>query len=133
MKALPRIGDRFERRFVVEARHLIPFADDRMPAVLATPHLIGEMEITARAAVAGLLDANERTVGVAVDIAHLAPSLEGFEVVCSARVLGVQDGEIVFQVEARDRADLLARGIHRRKVVDVDRLRRRAEKKRAQL
>lgn len=130
MKEQPKLGFRFERRFVVRAEHLIPFADDRMPAVLATPRLIGEMEMTAREAVAPFLDANERTVGIAVDVTHLAPGLEGSEVVCAARVLGVQDGEIVFQIEARDSVELLSRGIHRRKVVDVDRLRKRVDRKR---
>lgn len=130
MKSIPRIGYQHARKFTVEPKHIIVFADGRMPAVLATPHLIGELERTAREAVEPFLDENERTVGIEVDIKHMAPSLEGFEVTCSARVLGFQDGEIVFQVEARDTVDLLSRGVHRRKIVDVDRLNRRVEKKR---
>lgn len=131
MREPPRIGLEYERRFTVTPRHLITFADDRMPAVLSTPNLIAEMEYTARDAVAPLLEPHERTVGVEVSIKHLAPSLEGFEVTCKARVLGVDGEEIAFQVEAGDGMDVLARGLHRRRVVDVDRLRKRVDRKRA--
>ena len=129
VKASPRIGSVYESRFVVETKHLIPFADAEMPAVLSTPALIGELERTAREAVADLLEPHERTVGVEVQVLHLAPSLPGFTVVCRARVLRVEQDEITYQVEASDEQDLLARGLHRRRVVDVRRLRRRVEKK----
>lgn len=119
----------YERRFVVEDRHLITFADQDMPAVLSTPSLIAELEYTARDSVAGLLEPNERTVGTAVEIRHLAPARPGAEVICRSRVIGVNGSELVFQVEASDSTDLLARGVHRRHVVDVGRLRRRLERK----
>lgn len=131
MKEHPRIGHVHERRFVVEAGHTISFADERMPAVLSTPSLILELERTAREAVAGLLDETERTVGTSVEIDHLAGTTVGFEVTCTARVLGFDAGEIRFQVEARDAIELLARGYHRRRVVDAERLRRRIERKAA--
>lgn len=129
MKTLPRIGLEHERRFVVEDRHLITFADQDMPAVLSTPALIAELEYTARDSVASLLEPNERTVGTAVDIRHLAPALPGAEVICRSRVLSVNGSELVFQIEAFDSTDLLCRGVHRRHVVDVNRLRRRVERK----
>jgi hypothetical protein len=37
---------------------------------------------------------------------------------------------VTFQVEAHDRVEPLARGIHRRRVIDVDRFARRVERKR---
>jgi fluoroacetyl-CoA thioesterase len=128
----PKIGMVYERSFVVEDRHTITFADDAMPAVLSTPMLIAELERTAREAVQGLLDSNERTVGTSVEIDHLAGTTVGFEVQCSARVLGYENGEIRFQVEASDGIDRLARGYHRRQVVDALRLRKRIERKSSQ-
>ena len=129
MKTEPKVGSLHERRFVVEQRHLISFADDQMPGVLSTPQLIGELEQTARDAMAPLLEPNERTVGVQVEIDHLAPCTLGFEVICTARVLGFESGRISFQIEARDAVDRLARGVHRRQVIDATRLRRRVERK----
>ena len=41
------------------------------------------------------------------------------------------DGRVVtFQVEAHDDVESIARGIHRRRIIDVDRFARRVEKKR---
>jgi fluoroacetyl-CoA thioesterase len=128
----PRIGLVYERSFMVEDRHTITFADDAMPAVLSTPMLIAELERTAREAVQDLLDAGERTVGTSVEIDHLAGTTVGFTVRCTARVLGFEKGEIRFQVEASDGIDRLARGYHRRQVVDALRLKKRIERKAAQ-
>ena len=133
MKRDPKNGMVYERKFVVEARHVITFADVQMPAVLSTPMLIAELERTAREAVADLLDDNERTVGTSIELDHLAGTTLGFEVTCTARVLGFENGEIRFQVEASDGIDRLARGYHRRQVVDAERLRRRIERKASQL
>ena len=132
MKMPPRIGLVHQRRFVVDEKHLITFADAEMPAVLSTPTLIAELEYTARDAVADLLDADERTVGTEVEIRHLAPTPPGFEVTCTARVLGYDAGEITFQLEASDGIDTVARGSHRRHVVRVDRIRRRVQRKQQQ-
>jgi predicted thioesterase len=131
MRTPPRIGLTGTRTFRVGPEHAIIFADDRMPPVLSTPNLIQELERTAREAVQHLLEADERTVGVEVDLRHLAPSVPGFDVTCTARVIGCDGEEITFSLEARDREDLLARGMHRRRVVNTSRLRRRIERKEA--
>ena len=67
----------------------IVFADDRMPAVLATPWLVAHLEYAARAAIAPCLDDHERSVGTFIEVEHLAPVPEGFTVVCRARVIHV--------------------------------------------
>lgn len=126
----PRIGLDHEHTFVVGPEHLIPFADDQMPAVLATPHLIHEMEKCCPYALEPILEPHERSVGIALDVTHRAPSLEGFTVTCRGRVIGHDGSEIVFAVEAHDGTDLLSRGVHRRAVVDVRRLQRRVARKR---
>jgi predicted thioesterase len=118
-----------EERVTVDASNRIVFADDRMPAVLATPWLIAHLEYAARAAIAPCLEPNERSVGTYVEVEHLAPVPEGFTVVCRARVI-LADGPVVtFQVEAHDGTEPVARGIHKRRVIDVDRFARRVGRK----
>ena len=56
---------------------------------------------------------------------------EGFTVACRARVIHVDGPAITFQVEAHDGVEVIAKGIHRRRVIDVDRFARRIEKKKA--
>ena len=74
MKSRPRPGQAAESTFIVEARHAIDFANDGMPAVLATPWLIWFMEHTAREAMLPHLEPTESTVGAVVEIEHLAPT-----------------------------------------------------------
>ena len=39
---------------------------------------------------------------------------------------------VTFQVEAHDGVEVIAKGLHRRRVIDVDRFARRVERKRSQ-
>ena len=52
MKNIPRTGQSAEERITVDASNRIVFADDRMPAVLATPWLVAHLEYAARKAIA---------------------------------------------------------------------------------
>jgi predicted thioesterase len=131
MKSTPKVGLTGESRFVVDAATRISFADARMPSVLATPWLIAHLEYTARDAIAPCLEEHERSVGTYVEVEHLGPVPEGFTVTCRARVIRAEGTEVVFQVEAHDGVEPVARGIHRRRVIDVDRFARRVARKRA--
>ena len=133
MKQPPRTGLTGELSIVVGPDNRISFADARMPAVLATPWLVAYLEYAARDAIAPLLDANERSVGTFIEVEHLAPAPEGFTVECRARVIHVDGPAVTFQVEAHDGVEVIAKGIHRRRVIDVDRFARRVEKKRAKI
>jgi fluoroacetyl-CoA thioesterase len=130
MKTTPRTGLTGEERVTVGPSNRISFADDRMPAVLATPWLIAHLEYAARNAIAPCLEEHERSVGTFVEVEHLAPVPEGFTVVCRARVIHVDGPVVTFQVDAHDGAEPVARGIHKRRVIDVDRFARRVARKR---
>jgi len=117
MKSKPPIGTVGEVTFVVEPKHCIEFATDGMPAVLSTPNLIGILERTARQAIEPFLEADERSVGVEIELRHLAPSPLGAKVTASTRVIGVTGRFVDYQIEAREGTELIARGVHKRAVV----------------
>ncbi len=129
MKSSPKIGAAHELQFTVEQKHVIDFATGGMPAVLSTPHLIGWLERTARELLAPLLEANERSVGSEIELRHFAPTPLGEQVTCTARVIQVDKREITFQIEARDRHELIARGLNKRAVIRVESFARRIESK----
>lgn len=129
MKTTPRTGLTGEQVLVVGPSNRISFADARMPAVLATPWLIAHLEYAARDAIAGCLEDHERSVGAFIEVEHLAPAPEGATVTCRARVIHVNGPVVTFQVEAHDGIEPIARGIHRRRVIDVDRFARRLARK----
>jgi predicted thioesterase len=132
MKQPPRTGMTGEQTITVGPENRVSFADGRMPAVLATPWLVAYLELSARDAIAGCLEPHERSVGTFIELEHLAPVPEGFSVVCRARVILVDGPIVTFQIEASDGVEPIARGIHRRRVIDVDRFARRIERKRAE-
>lgn len=132
MKGPPKVGALGEQRFVVEVRHAIDFAGDGMPAVLCTPWLIWFLEHAAREAVLPWLEPGESTVGLEIEVRHVAPTPLGHTVTCTARVIHVEGARITFQVEARDECELIARGVHRLQVIRVAGFARRVEQKRNQ-
>jgi len=131
MKGSPKIGTKGEHQFVVESKHAIDFADGRMPAVLCTPWLVWFLEHAAREAVLPLLEVGESTVGTLVEIRHLAPTPVGRTVTCLARVVQAEGSLISFQLEAHDEHELIGRGFHKLRVINVDRFAQKVRGKEA--
>jgi predicted thioesterase len=99
--------------------------------VLSTPWLVALMERAACAAVGGRLGGEDQTtVGVRLDIRHLAPSPLGAEVRARAELVEVDGRRLVFHVEAFDVQERIGEGSHERAVVQTSRLQARADAKR---
>ena len=88
--------------------------------VLATPMMIANMEYTSAASVEELLGEGKTTVGVKVDVSHVAATPKGMKVTFDAELLEVSaNGKILtFHVEAHDECGLIGEGTHQRAVVD---------------
>ena len=129
MQHPPKTGQTHELTFTVAESHTIDFQQDGLPAVLATPWLIWFLEQTALELMLPLLEEGEITVGTHVDVEHLAPTLCGDSVTCRARVIHTDGPTIAFQIEASDRHEMIARGLHKRRVVSAARLGKRIRRK----
>ena len=114
---------------MVAEQHLIDFAHDGMPRILCTPWLIWFLEHAARNAVLPLLEPGESTVGVVINIQHLAATPLGARVRCRARVIKIDGPQITFQVEAHDEHEQIARGTHKLRVITAARLAQRVQRK----
>ncbi|MGB9602317.1 MAG: thioesterase family protein [Limisphaerales bacterium] len=129
MKEQPKIGLTGKVEFVVGEDNVIKFDPDKMPRVLSTPSLVGFLEQAAREALEPILEPDESSVGMEIEIQHLAPTPPGDKVVCTAKVIYVDGNIISFHIEASDQTELIARGTHKRAIIKVDRFKRRVEKK----
>lgn len=129
MKSVLKIGTTGQLAFTVEQPHCIDFATDGMPAVLSTPNLVGLIERTARQAIAPFLDADERSVGIEIELRHLAPTPLGARVTLNVRVIHAEGRRVTFQIEARDESELIARGVHTRAVIRTGTFARRVQRK----
>ena len=89
--------------------------------VLATPRVIALCEEAAMAAVADQLPAGQTTVGMRVQIDHLAPTSIGSSVAAEATLERVEGRRLTFTVTANDHCGLIAAGKVTRVVVETDR------------
>ncbi|WP_018085221.1 thioesterase family protein [Desulfurispora thermophila] len=97
--------------------------------VLATPAMIGLMEEAALKSVQPYLPTGQTTVGIKVDVQHLAATPPGMQVTATAELVEVDGRRLVFKVEARDEKDLVGRGVHERFIVQEEKFLSRAAAK----
>ncbi len=98
--------------------------------VFATPAMIALMEGAAVAAIDHLLPEGQASVGVMVNIRHLAATPLGHQVRARAEVTGVEGRQVSFKIEAWDEKELIGEGTHTRFVIDLARYMQRLESKR---
>lgn len=87
--------------------------------VLATPQMILLIERAGVAAVDPLLPDGYRTVGVALDVRHLAPTPVGFEVKATSELIEVDGRRLTFKVQVHDGVELVGEGTHRRAIINI--------------
>jgi len=100
-----------------------------MPKVFATGFMIVLMEWTCTQLLADHLDDGEGSLGVHVDVSHLAATLPGMTVTVDVEVAQVAGPRIGFKVKAHDGIDLIGEGRHDRFVVAWDKFNARVAAK----
>lgn len=100
-------------------------------AGFATPAMVALMEGAAFNATRPLLPPGQTTVGIHVDVKHLAATPIGMRVHARAELTRVEGRRLEFRVEAWDDVEKIGEGIHARMIVDEARFNDRFEKKRA--
>jgi len=90
--------------------------------IFSTPAMIGLMEGTCVQLVEPYLEENEQTVGIHVDVRHMAPTKIGQSVTVTAEVLESKDNKIRFAVAATNNQGVkIGEGTHRRAVINTKR------------
>jgi predicted thioesterase len=98
--------------------------------VLATPAVLALAEAAACAAVGGRLPDGTTSVGTRIELDHLAATVRGRVVTASATLTAADGRTLEFDVRVEDPAGVVARGRHRRAIVDRTRFVRGAEERR---
>lgn len=90
--------------------------------IFSTPAMIGLMERACVDLTEPYLDDNEQTVGIHVDVRHLAPTKIGQSVTVTAELLEVKDNKLRYAVSAtNDEGTKIGEGLHRRTVINTKR------------
>ena len=114
---------------VVGPEHTAPFVGSGRIAVLATPVMINVIEAAALAAVEHLLPTGHQSLGIKLDVSHIAATPVGLRVTATAEVTHLEGRTVTFRVEARDEFEIIGGGTHQRVVVSVARFDERVQRK----
>lgn len=85
--------------------------------VFSTPSMIALMEKAAMDTVSPYLEAGQGTVGIKLDVSHLAASPIGMAVRAEAELIGIEKRTLTFKVSAYAGEELIGEGTHQRAVI----------------
>lgn len=97
--------------------------------VLATPAMIGFMERVSHALIAHHLPEGYSSVGVVVDVRHLAATPMGATVRIISQVIEVDGRRVTLSVEAWDDQEKVGEGRHQRVIINLERFLQRVDEK----
>lgn len=114
---------------VVEHEHTAKHLGSGNVHVFATPQMVRLMEIASVQAVDHLLPEGYRTVGIGLDVRHLAATPVGMTVTAKSELIQVDGRKLVFRVEAWDEQEKIGEGTHTRAIIDVQRFGQKVREK----
>lgn len=114
-----KISFRYEVPPTKTVPHLYPESADfqAMPHVFATGFMVGLMEWACLELLKPYLDPGEGSLGIHIDVSHVAPTLPGQTVTVEVECTAVDRRRVVFDVTAHDGIDLIGKGRHERMIV----------------
>lgn len=133
LPAVIRPGLTKQTRIYISEEHSASHVGSGSLRVLATPIMIAFMEKTARELLDENLPQGYSSVGIHIDLRHLAPTPVGADIQVYCEILEIDGKRINFSVKAWDRIETIGEGLHQRMVIEIDRFLRRVESKTNQL
>ena len=124
-----RPGLKGSTEIVVGAQHTAPHIGSGRVHVLATPVMVNLMEAAALQAVEGLLPPGYQTVGIHLDITHVAATPVGMRVRAYAELTRVEQRTLTFKVHAEDEKERIGEGLHERIIINLERFDVRMQEK----
>jgi fluoroacetyl-CoA thioesterase len=126
-KLKPGLEGRAE--LIVGEEHTAPRIGSGRVHVLATPVMINLMEAAALDAAENLIPAGHQSLGIRLDVRHIAATPVGMRVRAVATLINVDGRTLEFRVEAHDQKELIGDGSHQRIIVNVSRFDQRLQAK----
>lgn len=87
--------------------------------VFATPMMIALMENAALNAVDPHLGEGFATVGLSLNVKHMAATPVGMKVSAKAELLSIEGKKLTFRIEAYDEQEMIGEGIHERYIIEL--------------
>lgn len=98
--------------------------------VFGTPCMTALMEKATMESVQPYLESNEGSVGIEINVEHLAPSPLGMVVYAESELVSIDRKILTFNVTCRTATEVIGRGTHKRAIIDNIRFMQKAIDKR---
>jgi len=102
---------------------------ENLPDVFATPFLGGLMEQVSAMLIDEHLEPGMQSVGMSMNLKHLAPTPLGMEVRVVTEVTAVEGRKLTFRLEAFDEVEKIGEATHERFIIKADKFNARVEEK----
>ena len=129
MTAELKVGLTEEARLTVADQMTAEHIGSGSLQVFATPAMVTFVEQVCRRMADERLPSGQATVGVRVDIRHLAPTPLGGQVRLQAEITAFDGRIIEYQVKVWDEMELVGEGQHTRAIIDEARFLKRVQSK----
>lgn len=108
----------YEKIFTVKESETAEAAGSGELPVLSTPHMIAYMENTAMTLMAPELNENDTSVGIEIDVKHLAPTAMNKVVSVQAKQSDKRGKVFTYEIEVYVDEKLIGKATHKRAIVD---------------
>lgn len=125
-----KAGLRAMRRVEIDINRTISFMGDDC-RVYSTPNLLYDIEMACRDLLLEHIEPGNDSVGTRVELDHLGATLMGMWVEITVTLTEVNGSAVSFDFTARDAVEEVARGVHKRFIVGVEKTAQRLKAKRA--
>lgn len=90
-----------------------------LPDVFATPFLAGLMERVSAELINERLEAGEQSVGISMNLKHIAATPLGMEVRVKTQIMAVEGRKLTFALEAFDEVEKIGEATHERFIIQA--------------
>lgn len=115
-----KVGLKYTSKTSVDTTNIADIVGSGDLPVFSTPSMIALMENAAMNVAKPFLAEDQTTVGVNVNVSHLAPSKKGNIVEATAELLQIEGRKLVFRIVAYQQDKLIGEGKHIRYIVDKE-------------
>ncbi len=115
-----------EFKYVIPENKTVPYLYSEspefnlMPKVFATGFMVGLFEWACIQAINPYLDwPNEQTVGIHINVSHIAATPPGLTVTVRVKLEKVEGRKLIFSIVAEDDVEKISEGVHERFIINA--------------
>ena len=123
------VGMTRELKIRSQSEHSARIFYPNLPDVFATPFLAGLMERVSAELINERLDAGEQSVGISMNLKHIAATPLGMEVRVKTQISAVEGRKLTFALEAFDEVEKIGEATHERFIIQADKFNARVADK----